>query len=231
MGKGPPPIPGPPPMAALIWVPSIAVRKSLFELVKSCSRSTFTSKLMTNAMSLSRSTCSRKSAPTCFSMGNTASWLRLVSIKIPRVSGRFVSDLKYLILWGLPSSAISKSSLLKLGIKEPRLSLTLKRRLTMLTSTLNVSTGLSGSGVRGAGALAVGFGNSSEFVCGPVSGFLGFGMYWADALPTTSNESKIVPKPSFTECIVINRERLSLFRRNCSRISHRNEQAKAVAQS
>ena len=170
----------------------MAERNSFFELVKSCSRSTFTSKLITNAMSLSRSTCSRKSAPTFFSIGSTASWLKLVSIKIPSVSGRFDSDLKYLMLCDLPSSAIWKSSFARLGTREPRLSFTLNSRLTMLTSTLNVSTESSGCGLLGAEFFAAGLGNSSELVCGPVSGFFGLGMYWADKLPANSSTSKIV---------------------------------------
>src|SRR5260370_23455440 len=62
---------------------------------------------------------------------------------MPRVSGRSLSALKYLMVWGLPSSNRSKLSLVRLGISAPCLSLTLKNTWTTSTLTFRVSTGWS----------------------------------------------------------------------------------------
>src|SRR5208283_2434745 len=61
-------------------------------------------------------------------------------MRIPRVSGRSDSALKYLMVCGLPSSKMSKSLLFRLGISAPCLSLTLKKSWTTSTLTLRVST-------------------------------------------------------------------------------------------
>src|SRR5579871_4841327 len=74
-------------------------------------------------------------------MSRTLVWLALESIIIPRVSGRFDSAVKYLMVCGLPSSAIEKSSLVRLGIRAPCLSFTLKKSWTILAFALNVATG------------------------------------------------------------------------------------------
>src|ERR1700693_600225 len=60
-------------------------------------------------------------------------------MRMPRVSGRSDSALKYLMVWGLPSSNKSKLSLVRLGISAPCLSLTLKNNWTTSTLTLRVS--------------------------------------------------------------------------------------------
>src|ERR1700730_12887310 len=61
-------------------------------------------------------------------------------MRIPRVSGRSDSALKYLMVWGWPSSKRSKLSLVRLGISAPCLSLTLKNNWTTSTLTFRVST-------------------------------------------------------------------------------------------
>src|SRR5208282_632300 len=61
-------------------------------------------------------------------------------MRMPRVSGRSVSALKYLMVWGWPSSNTSKLSLLRLGMSAPRLSLTLKNNWTTSTLTFSVPT-------------------------------------------------------------------------------------------
>src|SRR6202158_6089518 len=61
-------------------------------------------------------------------------------MRMPRVSGRSDSALKYLMVWGLPSSNRSKLSLVRLGISAPCLSLTLKNNWTTSTLTFRVST-------------------------------------------------------------------------------------------
>src|SRR5579863_3380531 len=73
-------------------------------------------------------------------MSSTRAWLPLESIRIPRVSGKLDSAAKYLMVCGLPSSAIAKLSLVRLGISAPFLSFTLKNNCTMLTLTFSVST-------------------------------------------------------------------------------------------
>ena len=57
----------------------------------------------------------KKFPPTSFSISSTRCWLPLASIRMPRVSGRLDSAVKYLMVCGLPSSAISKSSFSSLG--------------------------------------------------------------------------------------------------------------------
>src|SRR5271157_4296185 len=61
-------------------------------------------------------------------------------MRMPRVNGRSDSALKYLMVWGLPSSKRSKLSLVRLGISAPCLSLTLKNNWTTSTLTFRVST-------------------------------------------------------------------------------------------
>src|SRR6266478_3062878 len=61
-------------------------------------------------------------------------------MRMPRVSGRSDSALKYLMVWALPSSNRSKLSLARLGINAPCLSFTLKNSCTTSTLTLRVST-------------------------------------------------------------------------------------------
>src|SRR5260370_38137711 len=61
-------------------------------------------------------------------------------MRMPRVSGRSDSALKYLMVWGWPSSNRSKLSLVRLGISAPCLSLTLKNNWTTSTLTFRVST-------------------------------------------------------------------------------------------
>src|SRR5260370_33623354 len=61
-------------------------------------------------------------------------------MRMPRVSGRSDSALKYLMVWGWPSSNRSKLSLVRLGISAPCLSLTLKNSCTTSTLTFRVST-------------------------------------------------------------------------------------------
>src|SRR6202040_4154463 len=93
----------------------------------------------------------------------TLRWLPLESIRIPSVSGRLVSAVKYLMVCGLPSSLTSKSALVRLGIRVPCLSLTLKNNWTTLTFTFRVSVGCcessdfcsSGFGLAGCGVCAV----------------------------------------------------------------------------
>src|SRR6266851_266520 len=134
---GPPEQPTPP-VLILAWLSACLSR--LTELVKSCRRLMSTSKLMTKASSLARSVFSRKEPPTSFSISRTRIWLPLASIRMPRVSGRSDSALKYLTVWGWPSSNRSKLSLVRLGISAPCLSLTLKNSCTTSTLTFRVST-------------------------------------------------------------------------------------------
>src|SRR5882762_11119799 len=61
-------------------------------------------------------------------------------MRMPRVNGRSDSALKYLMVWGWPSSNRSKLSLVRLGISAPCLSLTLKNNWTTSTLTFRVST-------------------------------------------------------------------------------------------
>src|ERR1700704_2637043 len=61
-------------------------------------------------------------------------------MRIPRVSGRSDSALKYLMVCCWPSSKRSKLSLVRLGISAPCLSLTLKNNWTTSTLTFRVST-------------------------------------------------------------------------------------------
>ena len=49
------------------------------------------------------------------------------------------SAVKYLMVWGLPSSVTSNWSLVRFGMRPPFLSFTLKNNCTTLTSTLSVS--------------------------------------------------------------------------------------------
>src|SRR5260221_2002245 len=74
-------------------------------------------------------------------MSRTRIWLPLESITIPSVSGRLVSAVKYFTICSLPSSEISKSSLVRLGMSAPCLSFTLKKSCTTLTFTFRVSVG------------------------------------------------------------------------------------------
>ena len=96
---GPPAQPTPP---VFILASLSACLRRLTEVVKSCRRLMSTSKLMTKASSLERSMLSRNDPPTSFSMSRTRCWLPLESIRMPSVSGRSVSALKYLIVCGLP---------------------------------------------------------------------------------------------------------------------------------
>src|SRR5664279_4027817 len=104
------------------------------------------SKLMRNARSLGRSTLCRNSTQDCCSMVSTRSWLGLVSISRPSVSGWLASALKYFTVWGLPSSMTSKSVFMRPGISRPWWSLTLKNTLTTLTCALKVCPDSSLSG-------------------------------------------------------------------------------------
>src|SRR5258708_16084026 len=61
-------------------------------------------------------------------------------MRMPRVSGRSDSALKYLMVWSWPSSNRSKLSLVRLGISAPCLSFTLKNNWTTSTFTFRVST-------------------------------------------------------------------------------------------
>src|SRR5271157_3578222 len=80
-------------------------------------------------------------------------------MRMPRVNGRSDSALKYLMVWGLPSSKRSKLSLVRLGISAPCLSLTLKNNWTTSTLTFRVSTGWSCDKALGvAGEVAAGAG-------------------------------------------------------------------------
>src|SRR5262249_1401608 len=84
--------------------------------------------------------------PTSFSDSKTRVWLALASMRIPSVSGRSELALKYLVVWGLPSSKIWKSSLVRLGIRPPLRSFTLKKTWTRSVRALKVAVGCS-SGV------------------------------------------------------------------------------------
>src|SRR5439155_21271531 len=145
-GTGPPPIPGIPPQSAppvLILALLSAVFSARTLLVKSCSNSTRTSKLITNAVSFSVIMSCKNAPPTCFSISSTFCWLPLESINIPSVKGKFEFAEKYLITCGLPFSSTSKFSLGRLGINPPFLSLTLKKSCTTSARALNVVTGSS----------------------------------------------------------------------------------------
>src|SRR5258708_14284799 len=61
-------------------------------------------------------------------------------MRMPRVSGRSDSALKYLMVWSWPSSNRSKLSLVRLGISAPCLSFTLNNNWTTSTFTFRVST-------------------------------------------------------------------------------------------
>src|SRR5208282_6399711 len=121
---------------------------------------------------------SRKEPPTSFSISRTRIWLPLESMRIPRVSGRSDSALKYLMVCCLPSSNRSKLSLVRLGINAPCLSLTLKNNWTTSTLTFRVSTDWSC-----AWELELEFGLEAEsvFDVGPVdeaAGGGGVGAFW-----------------------------------------------------
>src|SRR5258707_10136608 len=137
---GPPEQPTPP---VLILASLSACLSRLTELVKSCKRLMSTSKLMPKASSFPRSVVSRNEPPTSFSISRTRIWLPLESIRMPRVSGRSDSALKYLMVCACPSSKRSKLSLFRLGISAPCLSLTLKNSCTISTPVLKVPTGWS----------------------------------------------------------------------------------------
>src|SRR5438067_814937 len=99
--------------------------------------------MIRNARSFLRSTWEKNWLAADCSMPIRFSWLRLTSTSMPMVSGRSVSFVKYLMVCGLPSSRMVKSSLARLGISAPFLSRTLVRTLTTSTSTLIEGRGAS----------------------------------------------------------------------------------------
>src|SRR5579863_1074896 len=160
MGIVPPPSPGIPeppfPPAVLIWALSIAWVSMRALLVKSCSRSTFTSNDKRNAWSFDFRTRCRNSLPACCSRGSTSIWLPEVSSRIPSVSGRCVSAVKFFRVWGTLSSATEQSSLVRCGTSCPDLFLTVKNRSTRFTFSFSVpvdsSSGAGGGAVLTGGA-------------------------------------------------------------------------------
>ena len=60
---------------------------------------------------------------------------------MPRVSGRFDSAAKYLMVWGLPSSRTVKSSLREVGHQRAVLVFDVEEKPTTFTLTLRVSAG------------------------------------------------------------------------------------------
>ncbi len=148
-------MPDPPlPPAVLISALSMACASSRGLLVKSCSRSTFTSNESRKASSCLRRTCSRNWLPACCSRGSTRCWLPEVSSRMPRVSGWLVSATKLLSVCGALSSSTEQFCWFRCGTRLPLLSLTVKNRSTRFTVCLKVATGVSSGG--GAGALLTG---------------------------------------------------------------------------
>ena len=75
------------------------------------------SKEMRKASSLGVRTLRRKVAPDCCSSGNTFIWLPDVSSRMPMVSGRFFSCVKFLMVCGTLSSVMAQSLLARLVMK------------------------------------------------------------------------------------------------------------------
>src|ERR1035438_7587769 len=114
------------------------------------------SKEMRKASSLGVRTLRRKVAPDCCSSGSTFIWLPDVSSRIPMVSGRFFSCVKFLMVCGTLSSVMAQSLLARLVMK-PSLSRAEKKRLTRLTFSFNVGASTSeldrpGASLGGGGA-------------------------------------------------------------------------------
>ena len=75
------------------------------------------SKEMRKASSLGVRTSRRKVAPDSFSSGSTFIWLPEVSSRMPMVSGRFFSWVKFLMVCGTLSSVRAQSFLTRLVMK------------------------------------------------------------------------------------------------------------------